>query len=183
LTLRTTNYEELALLQMRVTRAGHAKPTALAFFHSALILIASIAGWPIFAAPTAKGNVPTSAIVQIRSVLRAQQNAWNGGDIDGFMNGYARSASTMFISDDTVRRGWETVRARYREKYSNRAKMGMLTFSDLKITLLSPDSAVVLGSWKLQRAKDRPHGRFTLIFKRLPEGWRIVHDHTSAVKE
>jgi ketosteroid isomerase-like protein len=58
--------------------------------------------------------------------------------------------------------------------------MGMLTFSALDITLLSPDSALVLGSWKLQRAKDRPHGRFTLIFKRLPEGWRIVRDHTSA---
>jgi ketosteroid isomerase-like protein len=98
------------------------------------------------------------------------------------MNGYARSPSTVFISEDTVRRGWQTVRDRYREKYSNRAKMGMLTFSALDITLLSPDSAVVLGSWKLQRAKDRPHGRFTLIFKRLPEGWRIVHDHTSAAK-
>jgi hypothetical protein len=57
---------------------------------------------------------------------------------------------------------------------------GDVTFSALDITLLSPDSALVLGSWKLQRAKDRPHGRFTLIFKRLPEGWRIVHDHTSA---
>ncbi len=168
---------------MRVTRAGHAQPTALALFRSALILIASITGWIIFAAATAKGNVPASAIVQIRSVLRAQQNAWNRGDIDGFMNGYARSASTVFISDDTVRRGWRTVRDRYKEKYSNRAKMGTLSFSNLKIALLSPDSAVVLGSWKLKRAKDRPHGRFTLIFKRLPEGWRIVHDHTSAAKE
>ncbi len=160
-------------------RTGHAQPTALAPFHLALILIASIAGSPIFAAPTAEANVPASAIAQIRSVLRAQQEAWNRGDIDGFMNGYARSASTVFISEDTVRRGWRTVRDRYRKKYSNRAKMGTLTFSNLEITLLSSDSAVVLGSWKLQRAKDQPHGRFTLIFKRLPEGWRIVHDHTS----
>jgi hypothetical protein len=96
------------------------------------------------------------------------------------MNGYARSASTIFITEDTVRRSWQTVRDRYREKYSDRAKMGMLTFSALDITLLSLDSALVLGSWKLQWAKDRPHGRFTLIFKRLPEGRRIVHDHTSA---
>ena len=119
-------------------------------------------------------------IAEIRSVLRAQQEAWNRGDIDGFMNGYAHSASTVFISEDTIRRGWETVRERYRKKYSNRAKMGTLTFSDLEITLLSPDAAVVLGRWRLERAKDHPHGRFTLIFKRLPEGWRIVHDHTSA---
>ena len=122
-------------------------------------------------------------IPQIRFVLRAQQEAWNRGDIGGFMNGYARSPSTVFVSGDEVRRGWDIVRERYRTKYSDRAKMGTLTFSELEITLLSPDAAVVLGHWSLKRAKDRPHGRFTLIFKRLPEGWRIVHDHTSAAKE
>ena len=130
----------------------------------------------VSAAPTQTQN----ATAQIRSVLRAQQEAWNRGDIDRFMNGYARSASTVFVSEDTIRRGWETVRERYRKKYSDRAKMGTLAFSDLDITLLSPDAAVVLGRWSLKRANDQPHGRFTLIFKRLPEGWRIVHDHTSA---
>lgn len=130
----------------------------------------------VFAAPEQTAN----ALTQIRSVLQAQQAAWNRGDIDGFMNGYARSASTIFISEDTIRRGWQTVRDRYRKKYSSRAKMGTLTFSDLQITLLSSDSAVTSGRWKLKRANDQPHGRFTLILKRLPEGWRIVHDHTSA---
>src|SRR2546421_865809 len=130
-------------------------------------------------ASTALGGVP-NVIPRIRSVLRAQQEAWNRGDIDGFMNGYARSPSIVFVSGDEVRRGWDIVRERYRTKYSDRAKMGTLTFSELEITLLSPDAAVVLGHWSLKGAKDRPHGRFTLIFKRLPEGWRIVHDHTSA---
>ena len=130
----------------------------------------------VFAAPEETAN----ALTQIRSVLQAQQDAWNRGDIDGFMNGYARSASTVFVSGDTIERGWQTVRDRYREKYSSRAKMGTLTFSDLEITLLSSDSAVASGRWRLKRANDQPHGRFTLIFKRLPEGWRIVRDHTSA---
>jgi uncharacterized protein (TIGR02246 family) len=119
-------------------------------------------------------------VAEIQSVLREQQEAWNRGDIDGFMNGYARSPSTVFVSGDEVRRGWETVRERYRQKYSDHAKMGTLTFSDIEITPLSADAAVVLGRWRLKRATDDPHGRFTLIFKRLPEGWRIVHDHTSA---
>jgi uncharacterized protein (TIGR02246 family) len=132
----------------------------------------------VSAVPTQSGN----PAAEIQSVIRAQQDAWNRGDIDGFMNGYARLPSTIFISGDTVRRGWETVRDRYRQKYSNRAEMGTLTFSEIEITPISPDSAVVLGRWSLKRAKDRPHGRFTLIFKRLPEGWRIVHDHTSAAK-
>ena len=130
-------------------------------------------------ASAALGGVPND-VPQIRSVLRAQQEAWNRGDIDGFMNGYARSRSTTFVSEDTVRPGWETVRDRYRKKYSDRAKMGLLTFSDLEITLVSTDTAVVLGHWKLKRTQDRPHGRFTLIFRKTAAGWRIVHDHTSA---
>lgn len=96
------------------------------------------------------------------------------------MNGYARSTSTVFVSGDEVTRGWETVRDRYREKYSDHAKMGTLTFSDVEVTMLSPEAAAVLGRWKLKRANDEPHGRFTLIFKRFPEGWRIIHDQTSA---
>ena len=121
-----------------------------------------------------------TAIAQIRSVLQAQQDAWNRGDIDGFMNGYARSPSTVFVSEDTIRRGWQTVRDRYKKKYPSRTKMGTLKFSDLEITPLSPGSAVATGRWKLKRANDQPHGRFTLILKHLPEGWRIVHDQTSA---
>jgi len=130
----------------------------------------------------AEPEQPPNSVAEIQSVLSAQQDAWNRGDIDAFMNGYARSTSTVFVSEDEVGRGWETVRDRYRVKYSDRAKMGALSFSDIEVTMLSPDAAVVLGRWKLKRANDEPHGRFTLIFKRLPEGWRIVHDHTSAAK-
>ena len=128
----------------------------------------------------AEPEKPPNSVTEIQSVLSAQQDDWNRGDIDAFMNGYAQSASTVFVSEDEVKRGWETVRDRYRIRYSDRAKMGTLSFSDIEVTMLSPDAAVVLGLWRLKRANDEPHGRFTLIFKRLPEGWRIVHDHTSA---
>ena len=124
----------------------------------------------------------STSVAEIQSVLTAQQDAWNRGDIDAFMNGYARSASTVFVSQDEVSAGWETVRDRYRVKYSDRTKMGTLSFSEIEVTMLSPDAAVVLGRWRLKRTNDEPHGRFTLIFKRLPEGWRIVHDHTSAAE-
>jgi len=123
---------------------------------------------------------PSNSVAEIQSVLTAQQDAWNCGEIDAFMNGYARSASTVFVSEDQVQRGWATVRDRYRTKYSDRAKMGTLGFSDIEVTMVSPDAAVVLGRWRLKRTNDEPHGRFTLVFQRLPEGWRIVHDHTSA---
>jgi ketosteroid isomerase-like protein len=156
---------------LQVIRSSNPGLTRAAAIISCILMATNIAA--------AAARTP-NAVVRIRSILRAQQDAWNRGDIDGFMNGYARSASTVFISEDSVRRGWETVRARYRQKYSDRAKMGTLSFSDTEINLLSSDAAVVLGRWRVERAKDRPHGRFTLIFRRLPEGWRIVHDHTSA---
>jgi ketosteroid isomerase-like protein len=101
---------------------------------------------------------PSNSVAEIESVLTAQQDAWNRGNIDAFMNGYARSASTVFVSEDEVRRGWETVRDRYRVKYSDHAKMGTFTFSEIEVTTLSPDAAVVLGRWRLKRASDEPHG-------------------------
>lgn len=123
---------------------------------------------------------PEEIKTSIRSIIQAQQDAWNRGDIDAFMNGYARLPSTTFVSEDNVTRGWETVRDRYKKKYSDREKMGTLTFSELEITPLGFDSAVALGRWELKRAKDEPRGRFTLIFRKDADGWRIVHDHTSA---
>ena len=116
---------------------------------------------------------------EIRAVMSSQVAAWNRGDIDGFMNGYARSGATEFVSGDKLTRGWQTVRDGYKKKYGSRAKMGTLTFSELKITRLSGDAALVIGRWKLVRKDDKPQGRFTLLFRRTPDGWRIVHDHTS----
>ena len=116
---------------------------------------------------------------EIRAVMAAQVVAWNRGDIDGFMNGYARAETTVFVSGDEVTRGWQTVRDRYKKKYDSREKMGTLTFSELKITALGGDAALVIGRWKLVRKGDKPHGRFTLLFRRTAAGWRVVHDHTS----
>ena len=115
----------------------------------------------------------------IRAVLEAQAAAWNRGDIEGYMDGYARSDETTFISGDTLTRGWQVVLERYKKSYDSREKMGQLAFSELEIKATDKDTAVVIGRWQLTRAKDTPHGRFTLIFRRTKEGWRIVHDHTS----
>lgn len=118
----------------------------------------------------------------IRAVLAEQEAAWNRGDIDAFMNGYWRSDETVFISGDGVTRGWQPVLEMYHKKYSDRAKMGTLNFSDLEVTMLGDDAALVHGRWALQREADKPHGRFTLIFRKTADGWRIVHDHTSAAQ-
>jgi beta-aspartyl-peptidase (threonine type) len=116
----------------------------------------------------------------VRAVLDAQVAAWNRGDIDAFMEGYRRSPETVFISGDSVTRGWQTVLDRYRARYDSREKMGTLSFLEIEIKPLSRDAAVAFGRWQLARAADTPHGRFTLLFRRTREGWRIVHDHTSS---
>jgi beta-aspartyl-peptidase (threonine type) len=122
----------------------------------------------------------TRAKSEIRAVLQQQQDAWNRGDVDAYMNGYARGSATEFVSGDTRTRGWQTVRDRYAKKYDSREKMGRLAFSEIDITPLSANAAFVTGRWKLTRKDGQPHGRFTLLFRRQPECWRIVHDHTSS---
>jgi uncharacterized protein (TIGR02246 family) len=132
------------------------------------------------AATFAQARPDTKSLAAIRAVLDAQAAAWNRGDIEGYMDGYARSADTVFISGDRVTRGWQTVLERYKKSYDTRDKMGALTFSDLEITMVSKDAAIVLGRWHLQRSKDEPHGRFTLVFRKTKAGWKIIHDHTSS---
>jgi ketosteroid isomerase-like protein len=116
---------------------------------------------------------------EIIKVMTDQTEAWNRGDVDGFMRGYWDSDKLVFVSGTNVTRGWQPTLERYKKSYDTRAKMGTLTFSDLEITMLSKDAAVVLGSWSLARDGDNPHGKFTLTFRRFKEGWRIVIDHTS----
>jgi len=117
----------------------------------------------------------------IRAVLEAQVAAWNKGDVDGFMKGYWNSPATTFVVSSGIKRGWQAVLERYRHDYPDRQAMGKLEFSGLEITLLSSDSALVVGQWRLERAHDHPGGVFTLVFRKFPQGWRIIHDHTSVV--
>jgi ketosteroid isomerase-like protein len=119
------------------------------------------------------------AASEIRKVMNAQTTAWNAGDIDGFMRGYWNSPQLVFVSTTNVTRGWQPTIERYKKNYDSRAKMGTLTFSDLEVNVLSKDSATVLGSWALAREKDNPKGKFTLIFRKFKDGWKIIHDHTS----
>ncbi len=119
----------------------------------------------------------------IQKVMQEQTAAWNAGNIEEFMQGYWNSPEMKFVSGDNVARGWQAALDRYKKSYDSKAKMGVLTFSDLEITVLSKDAAVVLGNWKLDRevggVKDNPHGKFTLVFRKFKNGWKVIHDHTS----
>ncbi|MFL6390099.1 MAG: YybH family protein [Terriglobales bacterium] len=125
----------------------------------------------------------------IKHVLLSQVEAWNHGKLEAFMQGYWHSPDLTFFSGATETRGWEPTLARYRQRYQAEGKeMGKLEFQKLNTDLLSRRSAVVTGQWQLTMSNTKtsdgkqPHGLFTLIFKRMPGGWKIVHDHTSAAE-
>ena len=96
------------------------------------------------------------------------------------MQGYAQSDSLRFASGGTVTYGWNSMLERYKKSYPTKEKMGLLTFADITVDIISNDAAIVFGKWSLKREKDEPWGLFTLLFKNKSGVWRIVHDHTSS---
>lgn len=119
---------------------------------------------------------------EVLAVLHAQTEAWNRGDVDGFMAaGYWPSPELTFYSQGSVTQGYEAVLERYRKRYrSEGAEMGQLRFSAIEVRSLGEATAMARGRWDLAFAARPPvGGLFTLVLRRLPEGWRVVHDHTS----
>ncbi|MBI2619310.1 MAG: DUF4440 domain-containing protein [Ignavibacteriales bacterium] len=121
-----------------------------------------------------------SAEEQIRTVLSDQMDAWNRGDLEGYMKGYWDSDQTTFVSGGSVTEGYAEVLSRYKKRYDSREKMGILSFEELTVRMLSEGISMVTGLWRLRRNDDSPWGRFTLILEKKSEGWRITYDHTSA---
>ena len=119
----------------------------------------------------------------ILDVLTTQQAAWNRGDIPTFLQGYWNSPDLTFAGSDGFVRGYDGLLQRYQSSYPNSAAMGQLDFSGLQLRSLGPDAVMVLGHWHLRRPIGDAGGVFTLIFRRFPTGWRIIHDHTSAQKQ
>ena len=139
----------------------------------ALVVLAAV----LLAQPPAAGDAQKA----IRAVLDAQVVAWNKGDLEGFMAGYWKSPDLTFYSGKTKMRGWQATLERYRKRYqADGREMGKLAFSELEIEPLTDNYAVVRGRWQLTLKGENPGGLFTLVFKKLPEGWRIIHDHTSS---
>ena len=117
----------------------------------------------------------------IREVLDDQVAAWNRGDLDGFMAGYWHDERLRFTSRDKVEYGWEATRDGYIRRYKSNPKgMGKLSFNELEIEFPSPTVALVRGQFVLIRGVQKDTGRFTLVFRKFADGWKITSDHTSA---
>jgi len=150
-----------------------------------LVLLAGNLYLFVLSADTIRGRSPAVIAEQhrrqaepdIREVLTAQQEAWNKGDLDGFMAGYWDSEELRFASGDTVTSGFKATKERYFKRYKADGKeMGKLTFSDVTVEVVTSDFALVRGRWRLKYEKvaDEPHGLYTLTLKRFADGWKIV---------
>jgi ketosteroid isomerase-like protein len=139
----------------------------------------------IFSVPVSSlatfSQTPPDSKQAIEMVIHQQQDAWNHADLEVFMSGYWNSPDLTFFSGWHESKGWQAALDRYKKSYqSSGHEMGKLEFSNLRIEMLGPESAFVRGEFHLTMSDGKtPHGLFTLIFRKFPEGWKIVHDHSA----
>jgi beta-aspartyl-peptidase (threonine type) len=128
------------------------------------------------------GDDSAAAVHDVQAVLNQQVVDWNKGDLDGFLTGYWNSPQVVFMSGGNRFDGFAAMRDRYRRRYKAEGKaMGQLAFSDLDVESLGPESVLARGRFRLTMPDGtKPSGLFTLIVRKFPDGWKIVHDHTSA---
>jgi len=116
----------------------------------------------------------------VTAVLEQQVAAWNRGDLAGYMAGYAKTDALVFTSGGKVRTGWQATFDTYQAKYGVApSTMGTLAFAITQVDAIGADGAVVLGTWTLTDSDHPGTGVFSVVLERRPEGWRIIHDHTS----
>lgn len=116
----------------------------------------------------------------ILGILSRQEGDWNAGRVESFMNGYWPSDSLTFIGKVGVTKGYQATLENYKKRYPNRASMGTLKFSILKLDFVAPDAAYVIGRWHLTRPEvGDAGGHFTLLWRKIKGQWLIVSDHSS----
>ncbi|RZP08987.1 MAG: nuclear transport factor 2 family protein [Flavobacteriales bacterium] len=144
-------------------------------FFFATLLISSLNNY-------SQNKIPVKDSLSIMKVMSLQQDAWNKGDIDSFMQGYLKSDELVFSGKSGPVYGWENTKKRYYSSYPNTKIMGKLNFTIKKIRSLSSNSAYLIGEYYLKRSGEDSNGHFTLLWKKIGSNWLIVSDHTSAIK-
>ncbi len=133
----------------------------------------------MFIAACTEGSPDVDRVsAEIRGIIDQQQMLWNEGDFEGFMGYYWRSEDFVFQSGNKRLQGWEELLSMYRRKYSGENR-GILEFTGIEVMVLSREDAYVTGRWRVSLADTTKEGLFTLIFKKMDDGWRIIHDHSS----
>jgi ketosteroid isomerase-like protein len=119
--------------------------------------------------------------VAIDQIMKVQEDAWNRGDIAGFMEAYLKSDELKFIGKSGLTKGYDRTLANYKKSYSDPAAMGRLTFTNIHMERIGRQVYFVIGSWKLERSAELGNlsGYYSLIWRKIKGRWVIVADHSS----
>jgi len=120
-------------------------------------------------------------VAEVKAVWDAQAAAWNRGDLEAFMAGYWKSPDLVFFTNSMETRGWQQTLDRYRASYQGEGRqMGTLDFPQLEFKPVGSDSVLARGRWRLRMPDGKEAtGMTSVVFQKMPDGWRIVHDHSS----
>jgi beta-aspartyl-peptidase (threonine type) len=129
------------------------------------------------------GKTPSSATptAEITRQLDRSASDWNRGDLDAFISDYAPESTTTFVDGRRARHGFDFIRQNYAPRFAPGARRDSLHFEEVEIRSLAPDLALVTARYVLMRDRTvTASGPFTLVMQQRPEGWRILHDHSSS---
>ncbi len=116
---------------------------------------------------------------EIRKVMSDQEQCWNNGDLECFMQGYYKSDDLIFVGSSGPKYGWQVTLNNYKKSYPSNAAMGTLSFDLLRLIPLGKKNYLVVGKWSLKRESDNPNGHFSLVFEKIKGEWKIIADHSS----
>ena len=114
----------------------------------------------------------------VKAYMKAQESAWNNGDLESFMASYWKSDSLKFITGKGVTYGWQQTLKKYQEAFPTKTEMGTLKFTLIEVKQLGKDAVYVIGKWELEK-EEPAGGHFTLLWRKIRDQWVIVSDHTS----
>lgn len=115
----------------------------------------------------------------IRAIMAKQEQCWNQGDLECFMEGYWHSDSLKFIGKKGLTYGWQQTLDNYKTSYPTPEKMGKLSFDIISIEPLGAEHVLLIGKWRLDRVEDVLQGHYSLTWKMINGEWRIIADHSS----
>ena len=144
------------------------------------LMISALPALAVLAVP-AEAARPRAERAAIISTIRKMEAAWNRGDFRGYMAGF-KNPDAIFISGGKFLDGWQGRLDQYIRDYGGGSpeRRGKLHFYNMKVDLLAPDAAMLIGQYRLIRGSRVTEGVNTRLFRKIRGRWLITMNHVSA---
>jgi uncharacterized protein (TIGR02246 family) len=123
---------------------------------------------------------PGTEKTAILAVIEQMQSAWNSGDFRGYMQGF-KNPDVVFVSGGRFQDGWQGTLDHYIRDYgASPEARGQLRFYDIRIEMLAPDAAQLIGRYELLRPQHPQYGINTRLMRKVAGRWVIALNHVSS---